>query len=237
MDFSDRLHHALSSSRISQSELARRLNVRPQSVQQWLSGKNFPRHPRIAQIAEALSVAESWLSTGIGPTTSNELMDHWEKKNKENENQHPQLPVYSWFEITPDDQTFKLDESERQYIDRPCSCSSDAYALQIFDSSMGPDFSDSEFIIVEPCTLVRYALALSTPCFAIVKHLDQTTPILRKIINLDGDYFLATSDSNWPDCLGRWDDQWQLLGCVVGKIEFFYTINQIKQNPIAYPEG
>jgi transcriptional regulator with XRE-family HTH domain len=223
MDFSDRLHHALTSSSISQSELARRLNVRPQSVQQWLSGKNFPRHPRIAQIAEALSVAESWLATGIGPTTSNELVDHWERKDRENKNQPPSLPVRSWFELIPNEDRFNLAESERRYIDRPCSCSNQAYALQVSDSSMSPDFSESEFIILEPCTQLQTALAQSKPCFAIVLHKDQRAPILRKLIDLDGDYFLVTSDSSRPDCLIRYDEQWQVLASVVGKIEFFHA--------------
>ena len=39
---------------MNQSELARELGVKPQSVQAWESGKNIPRYPRLVAIAAAL---------------------------------------------------------------------------------------------------------------------------------------------------------------------------------------
>ena len=42
---------------INQSELARRLNVTPQAVQAWESGKSVPRPKKLVEIAEALNIS------------------------------------------------------------------------------------------------------------------------------------------------------------------------------------
>ena len=65
--FKDRLIEALDLAEMSQSDLARHLKVKPQSVQQWVSGKSEPRGKRAKDIAQALGVEEVWLLTGYGP--------------------------------------------------------------------------------------------------------------------------------------------------------------------------
>ncbi|MDC3221493.1 helix-turn-helix domain-containing protein [Gammaproteobacteria bacterium] len=60
---SSRLISAMESKKINQSQLARILNVKPQTIQSICSGKT--RHPRnLDKIAMALDVQHSWLLTG-----------------------------------------------------------------------------------------------------------------------------------------------------------------------------
>jgi phage repressor protein C with HTH and peptisase S24 domain/DNA-binding XRE family transcriptional regulator len=65
---------------ISQSELARRLKITPQSVQAWESGRSTPRPLMYVDISEALNISlESLLTTAIvgmgksGPINSSEI--------------------------------------------------------------------------------------------------------------------------------------------------------------------
>lgn len=45
---------------MTQTELARRLNLAPQSVQQWESGVSAPRARRLAEVARVLGVSEGY---------------------------------------------------------------------------------------------------------------------------------------------------------------------------------
>ncbi|RMG32499.1 MAG: XRE family transcriptional regulator [Gammaproteobacteria bacterium] len=60
MTIAARIAEARTRAGLSQSELARKLGIRPQSVQGWESGATAPRARRIAQIAEVLGVPETF---------------------------------------------------------------------------------------------------------------------------------------------------------------------------------
>lgn len=58
MSIGNRIAEARQKAGLSQSELARQLGIRPQSVQAWESGQTAPRARRIAEVAEVLGVPE-----------------------------------------------------------------------------------------------------------------------------------------------------------------------------------
>ena len=62
MPFAENLKRIMSQKDVDQSELARRLGVSPQAVNQWASGVTAPRGKRFAKVAEALEVdpADLW---------------------------------------------------------------------------------------------------------------------------------------------------------------------------------
>lgn len=67
MQFKDRLKIAMADAgNMSQSELARALNVKPQSVQKWAAGTTTPLNKRIDQISRILECSPGWLATGTG---------------------------------------------------------------------------------------------------------------------------------------------------------------------------
>lgn len=67
MQFKDRLKLAMSDAGdMSQSELARALKVKPQSVQKWVAGTTTPLNKRIDQISRILGCSPGWLATGTG---------------------------------------------------------------------------------------------------------------------------------------------------------------------------
>jgi len=56
-----RIQEARISCNMNQSDLARKLGVRPQSVQHWERGTTLPKSSRINALAEALNIHPSWL--------------------------------------------------------------------------------------------------------------------------------------------------------------------------------
>lgn len=60
-----RIRRARERSGLNQSELARRVGVKPQAVQQWEQDKNYPAdRDRYTQIAKVLEVSPHWLEYG-----------------------------------------------------------------------------------------------------------------------------------------------------------------------------
>ncbi|BBB29354.1 XRE family transcriptional regulator [Neptunomonas japonica] len=70
--FSERLTEARESLRMSQSELARKMNVTPQAVQQWESSTT-PRQHRVDLLAKILGVSASFLLFGANLESENQV--------------------------------------------------------------------------------------------------------------------------------------------------------------------
>ncbi len=49
---------------LSQAQLARRMGIERQSVQQWENGETAPRQSRLTKLAQVLGVNAQWLLTG-----------------------------------------------------------------------------------------------------------------------------------------------------------------------------
>ncbi len=81
MTIGQRIAHARSQAGLNQSELAAKLSLSPQSVQQWERDKTTPRRSRIEAVSSLLGVSPEWLLFGYGspentqsrPTTTNKV--------------------------------------------------------------------------------------------------------------------------------------------------------------------
>ena len=67
MHIGERIKEAREKFGISQSELARRIGVKPQAVQAWEALKNGPTRKRIQLIARELNISPQWLEFGTEP--------------------------------------------------------------------------------------------------------------------------------------------------------------------------
>lgn len=76
MSLSKRIAEARKAAGLTQTEVARRLGIRPQSVQAWESGVSAPRARRLSELAQVLDVPEAFFfaaengSTDLGGTLS-----------------------------------------------------------------------------------------------------------------------------------------------------------------------
>ncbi|HFQ6840897.1 helix-turn-helix domain-containing protein [Serratia marcescens] len=64
--FSQRLNEALTELGLSQSELARRIDVTPQAVQRWCNGYGSPRSKYLSAISKATGKPEHWFFLPYG---------------------------------------------------------------------------------------------------------------------------------------------------------------------------
>lgn len=62
----DRIKARRDSEQLSQQDVATRVDVTPQSVQQWEAGKTAPRGKRLDSLAHALGCSKEWLLFGSG---------------------------------------------------------------------------------------------------------------------------------------------------------------------------
>lgn len=76
--FADRLISKMNEKRLTQSQLARRLNVTPTAVWNWENGNSTPRRKSLEKLAKVLSVEVDWLLEGVVETESAEAMDSLE---------------------------------------------------------------------------------------------------------------------------------------------------------------
>lgn len=142
-NLSTRLKYALSKLGVSQTELARRINVKPQVIQYLCSSKSH-KSKFSSEIAEALNIDFSWLATGRGdipqdsnlsisekiPLLSFEQLKAWKIKNLELYN----LKIQTW-------------------LPKGSETNFNSYAVEINDRAMAPRFDHSTIIIIEPKNL------------------------------------------------------------------------------------
>ena len=75
---------------ISQSELARMIGVKPQTVQQWEAGTTAPKRKRLLDVANALDTTITYLLAGTDHSDySEQTLTRWGLVAEENENYIP----------------------------------------------------------------------------------------------------------------------------------------------------
>lgn len=74
MSMSDRIREAREAKGLSQSELARRLGVTPQTVQQWEAAGTGPKRSRLPDLGKELDVSPVWIE--FGDTKPNNRLSH-----------------------------------------------------------------------------------------------------------------------------------------------------------------
>lgn len=139
MGFADRLAEARERAGFSQSELARRIGVKPQSVQQWEGAGTTPRSHRLASLAMALGVTKEWLLVGGSAAESVRRLAQ----------QMREVPLVNyvqagqWSEVAPN-------MPDTQHVSCPVPCSESTFALEVVGESMLPDYLPGDIIFCDP---------------------------------------------------------------------------------------
>lgn len=156
MPLADRLLTAMERAGLSQADLARACDVKPPSVNGWLSGKaKFLRGENLLKASAALGVNEKWLATGEGPMLgSQDALSNVEPGPR----LRGKVPLVSWVQagnwceaVTP----MHVTESER-WMDCPVSHSSQTFALRVRGDSMtapsgnNRSYPEGCYIFVDP---------------------------------------------------------------------------------------
>lgn len=156
MPLADRLLTAMERAGLSQADLARACDVKPPSVNGWLSGKaKFLRGENLLKASAALRVNEKWLATGEGPMLgSQDALSNVEPGPR----LRGKVPLVSWVQagnwceaVTP----LHVTESER-WMDCPVNHSNQTFALRVRGDSMtapsgnNRSYPEGCYIFVDP---------------------------------------------------------------------------------------
>jgi len=137
---SERLRFALKVLGISQTELARRIHVKPQVIQYLCSG-NSSKTKFMFDIAEALKIDVSWLAIGKGEPPSNSNIVNHDKT----------IPILSFSQIKESKVLLKeIDFSKSSRIPILNDINIKSFAFTLNDSSMAPRFNLDTIVIIDP---------------------------------------------------------------------------------------
>lgn len=219
--------------RISQSELARRLDIKPQAVQKWEKGGGKPRPSRLGQIADALSISVKVLVKDtvyeyIGDTSTadlhlvaaNERLPSKRETNTENERTPStgRLPLISWAQAGMWADLMKSFPAAQaqDWIEVPYNHGKNSFCLTVEGESMfdpaGPkSYAPGDVIAVDPTKTPRNRSTV------VIRFIDAEEAVLRQIL-MDGQtMMLRTLNPNWPNGLMSMPDTAEVIGVVVGK--------------------
>ena len=128
-----RLKLILGKSHLSQSKLARQLNIKPQIIQ-YLCQKNIQSSRYTYKIAAALGVNYTWLASGDGPIYATE-------------DQYIKIPVIDWNNLDSYLQTNNINNPQNYIL---TDTNPNNFALILQDNSMEPRFVAGTTLIIEP---------------------------------------------------------------------------------------
>ena len=134
---SHRLKLCLHLYRLSQSDLARMIGVKPQIIQ-YLCNKNVKSSRFTFELAEALGVDYMWLSTGSGSMRSNDS----------NTVQEHKVPLISWANLEQNICNIENIQSS-EYVYTSCNKNCCAIATKLEDVSMEPRFDKGTTLIFD----------------------------------------------------------------------------------------
>lgn len=182
-NLSSRLKFALKILNISQTELARRINVKPQVIQ-YLCASQSQKSKFAFEIAEALNIDFAWLATGkgIAPEKS-ELV--------KNENS---IPLLSFEQIKEWKLAGKkMDLSKiNSWISMDEEVNSNSFAVEINDRAMAPRFDLYTIIIIEPINTI----ILEQNCYILVYLVQEDFIIFRQYALVNNNKCLIAINKN-----------------------------------------
>jgi transcriptional regulator with XRE-family HTH domain len=217
---------------LSQSELARLLDIKPQAVQKWEGGNAAPRVTRFQEIANALAVAVSELIKGTVYEYSIESHDLITKNHdhsstviqaktanhqKDQDKFWSNVPLISW-EMAGTWGTLmnNIDESAvLEWIEIPYA-QQGTFCLRVEDeSAVAPagqkSYVPGEIVAVNPNKPPKNRSTV------VVVLKPGTRAVLRQILT-DGDRIMyRTINPDWPDRLVEMNEGVSLIGTVTGK--------------------
>lgn len=150
----ERVKNTLIERNESQSSFARKIEISPQTLSAWFSGRNKPNVDAVIKICQVLSVSPSWLLTGREDSVQHQSLVS---------DDTVAIPIYNVSAScgngchTDTATVVKLLEVNKNWINRFCG-TANYHALNIISitgDSMTPTLSDGDFVVID--TSVKHA--------------------------------------------------------------------------------
>ena len=196
---------------LNQSELARRLNVTPQSVQAWEADKNTPRHKRLKEIGDALGVSASWLmgedGQPVGPTDVDSNVTAALTPSR-----YFEYPEISWVQAGAAEEV--MDVVNIAACPRHTSdvwAGDDGFWLKVVGNSMtstsGNSFPEGFLILVAPEIEPRSGQ------YVVARMVDSNEATFKQFVRDTGRFYLRPLNPVFPTT--PMDSEWEIVGTVV----------------------
>jgi len=182
---------------INQSELARRLGVSPQSIQQWEKGKTAPKSARLRSLSLALGVSQSWLLNGgdnvkdfVPPLTMRgvPLVNY--------------VQAGQWTEAVEG-------ARDAEVVSCPVACSKSTFALEVVGESMEPVYMAGDVIFVDP----EVEAANGDDVVAALEDEDQAT--FKRLVMEPGSKKLKALNPDWSPRYVNINGNCKVIGTVI----------------------
>lgn len=183
---------------LTQTELASRMQVSPQSVQQWESGKTTPRGKRLDLLSEILDAPKSYFfqETSDAPVPINTRQSvpliswvsagNWGNEQQEETDQHPQ--VLNVFDT-----------------------GKNGYALRVEGESMLPRYQCNDIIFVNPDAEPAVGKRVIAAC-------GEGTTFKEVAVGEGGKWILKALNEQWHPRYIPLDESCYIIGVVVGSV-------------------
>lgn len=194
INLSKRLKYTLEVLKISQTELARRIDVKPQVIQ-YLCAGNSEKSKFTLEIAEALNVDFHWLATGKGAPPEYAIAP----KNK--------IPLLDFIQIR---EWYIYGKAKNEtaietYVPYEAALHNQYFAVMMNDRAMAPRFDLNTIIIIDP--LIQTTDDIS-PAYVLVYLAEEDFIVFRQIVNRENKRWLAAiNKSLHKDILFKSEDK------------------------------
>lgn len=182
---------------LSQTDVASRMDITPQSVQQWEAGRTTPRGKRMTALSNILQCSPEWLQFGIGTPgssqpntgTSNVASVYFKEARK--------FPVISW--VTAGDWAEAIDMFQpgvaEQWESSDCNVGDNAFWLRVIGDSMtapsGVSIPEGHLILVDP------AASADNGSLVVAKLVDSDEVTFKKLVIDAGQKYLKPLNPNY----------------------------------------
>lgn len=216
-----------SGSVISQSDLARAINVTPQAVQKWEAGAAVPREAKRKQIASALSTTVRELVEGTELEQSSDLPP---TKDVTSGRVFPSprpgapkskggLPLISWTQAATWGKKMGniRPEEVQDWLLCPFEHGPGSFVLEIAgESNYAPgapkSYAPGDFIFVDPN---RDPV---NRCMVVVRiDSEERAQLKQLLMDEGGTRLLKSLNPNWPSPIAPFAEHMQIVGVVIGK--------------------
>ena len=177
-EFAQRLRQAIKGSGLTQAKVADRLGIKPQSVNQWLMGKSFPKRDILPKLSHLLGTSVTWLLEGKG-----EFPSYYENSltpvDSDLGREVPLLPLEDI--ILPDNGRSSSSSGAHVVIKTHFRCGPRARAFTMRDRSMEPRVNPGDIVVIDPDALLE-------PGDLVAAHIrDIDVIVFRQFSFADGD--------------------------------------------------
>lgn len=202
---SERLIYALKKLGVTQHELAKKINIKQQTIQSVCSGK-IKKSKYAFDMANALEINPEWLINGLGDIA----IDNRESKKSN------LVPHISWRETNNLEKY--IQHKDTKYIPFPAE-NRKLFALKMIGNSMyasssGQGFAEGSFIIFDP------KLPAKHKSFVVISICSDET-ICRQLSIEGNKKYLKTLNENYPDSIIVLNDNMKIHGVVIANLSLF----------------